>query len=481
MKLVLSTANARYKHCSFGLCRLRAELISHGFDVTMLEFTIQQSPFEIADTLLRHSPQVIGLGIYIWNVELLTRVARQIRLLRPDIILVGGGPELADELDTLPLFQILDYVIVGEGEAALTDLACRLRNGQPLDSKVIHGPVPELNDIASPYTTYTEEDIRNRIVYVESSRGCPYRCAFCLSSGEGPVRYFPLPQFLDDMLGLLQRGVRLFKFTDRTFNVNDQHAKAILEFFLKQYREGLQLHFEIMPDRLSPPLRKLMAAFPPEALHLEVGVQTVNTGTQRTIHRCQSMGKTLETLAFLRNETGALLHGDLIVGLPGDTLQDIAEGFDLLVNAKVHEIQVGLLKRLKGTPMAGTVGRELKFDPYPPYEVLQTPALDFSEIQQLKRFARYFDMVYNSGNFPESAALLWELSPSPFRLFYDLTHHIWTAEQRTHAIALSKLSEHLFTFLTVKQGLDPIYVKAHIERDFRRLPGRKDKLDLSLS
>ena len=479
MKLVLSTANARYKHCSFGLRRLGAELTSHGFDVTMAEFTIQQSPFEIADTLLRHFPQVIGFGIYIWNVELLTRVARQIRLLRPDIILVGGGPELADELDTLPLFQVLDYVIVGEGEAALTELACCLRNGQPWELKVIHGPLPELKAIASPYTTYTEEDIRNRIVYVESSRGCPYRCAFCLSSGEGPVRYFPLPQFLDDMLGLLQRGVRLFKFTDRTFNANDQHAKAVLEFFLKQYREGLQLHFEIMPDRLSPPLRALMAAFPPEALHLEVGVQTVNTATQRTIHRCQSMAKTLETLSFLRNETGALLHGDLIVGLPGDTIQDIAEGFDLLVNAKVHEIQVGLLKRLKGTPLAGTVGKELKFDPYPPYEVLQTPALAFSEIQHLKRFARYFDMVYNSGNFPESVALLWELSPSPFKVFNELTSHIWTVAQRTHGIALSKLSEHLYAFLTVVKGYEPNRVKACIEHDFRRVAGRKDKLDFS--
>lgn len=476
-KIVLTTANARYVHCAFGLRRLEAALLAEGYTPETREFTIQQSAFEIAESLIGMAPDVIGFGVYIWNVELLRRVIGLIRSVSPQMVMVVGGPEMAGDRGDSELSGTADFVIKGEGERALVDLLKHLESGSVPKERVITALPPALENLPSPYDLYTSEDIQNRIVYVESSRGCPCKCAFCLSAVEGKVRYFPLDGFFGSMNTLLEKGVRLFKFTDRTFNMDESRAVAILDFFLKRAPSGTQIHLEIMPDRLGNAVRERMAAFPPGALHLEVGVQSVSEEVQHRIKRHQHIGRTMETIDFLRRQTGAVLHADLIIGLPGDTVESLVDGFDALVRAGVHEIQVGLLKRLKGTPLAGDAGSGLVFDSYPPYEVLQTPAIPFEEIQQLKRFARYFDLYHNSRNFPESLNLLWELGPSPFRVFKDFAAGIWAEGGRTHAIPLVRLAEYLFDYLSRVNSRTRADIAGAIERDFRRLPGRLDKLD----
>lgn len=474
--IVLATANARYTHCAFGLKRLWCALGPLQESAEVMEFTIQQDPHEIAMTLLEMHPRIIGLGIYIWNVDLLTQVVGILRAVAPEVLLVLGGPEMVDSDENMRAVSVADYVLIGEGETAFAALAQQLLDGKRPAQKMIYATPPDLDTLPDPYTTYSEEDIRQRVIYVESSRGCPYRCAFCLSSLDKMVRYFPLEPFLDSMGNLLKRGVRRFKFADRTFNVDDVRVLAILDFFLLQPYPDIQLHFEIMPDRLSSAIVEKMTAFAPKGLHLELGVQSVSAETQRNIGRNQNIPKSMATIQALREKTGAALHADLIVGLPGDTRDTISQGFDMLVNAGIQEIQVGLLKRLKGTALAGTLGEGLVFDAQSPYEVLQTPTLFYAEIQWFKRFARYCNLYYNNGNFPATLPLLWETDDSPFIAFAALTDWVWQREHKTHQLPLVRLAAHLFGYLMKRECHAPSMLAQTIEADFRRLKGRRDKL-----
>ena len=472
--IVLATANARYSHCAFGLKRLWAALGDQRRHARVVEFTLRQEAREIADTLLAMKPRVLGFGVYIWNVELLTRVIRIIRDAAPDIFLVLGGPEMVDPADAASLEA--DYVIIGEGEHSFASLAARLLADAPPAKKIIEAAPPNLDTLPEPYDAYTDEDIRHRVIYVESARGCPYRCAFCLSARDEQVRYFPLEPFLASMNRLLQRGARRFKFTDRTFNIKEERVLAVLDFFLRQPYPDMQLHFEIMPDRVSAGMFEKMAMFSPNALHLEVGIQSVSAQTQRNINRNQDVEAAMETIRRLRNHTGATLHADLIVGLPGDTKDVIGRGFDMLVAAQAQEIQVGLLKRLKGTAIAGELGRNIRFDARPPYEVLETPTLTSHDIRQFKRFSRYFDLYYNKRNFSETLPLLWESADRPFTAFSALADYVWEREQKTHHLPLVRLAEHLYRHLVAQSVRSPAVLARAIEGDFRRLKGRRDKL-----
>lgn len=471
--IILSTANARYSHCAFGLKRLWSALGSMRDRARIVELTIQHGPYEIAETLLSANPSIMGLGMYIWNVDLLTRVIRIVKAVRPDIVVVVGGPEVMPEA---PVVECADYAVVGEGEIALAALTKELLAGRRPEERVLVAPPPNLELLPSPYDAYTDEDIRQRLLYVESSRGCPWRCAFCLSSRDARVRYFPLAPFLKDMERLLTRGARQFKFTDRTFNLDTSRVHEILHFFLEHSLPETRLHFEIMPDRLSEETIEKMAGFAPGQLHLEVGIQSVSEETQRIIGRRQDIEKSLETIHRLRRETGALLHADLIVGLPGDGPADIAAGFDALIAAGVHEIQIGLLKRLAGTPVADMHHTDMLFDPHAPYEVLKTPTLSFECIQTLKRMARYFDLYYNNGKFPTSLPLLWKGVSSPFKAFKAFSEFLWTREGRTHKLPLARLAENLHDYLVIQDADERISVADAVTHDFRSRKGRYDKL-----
>ena len=336
---------------------------------------------------------------------------------------------------------------------------------------------PGLDTLALPYDAYTDEDIAQRVVYVEASRGCPFRCEFCLSSLDTRVREFPLDPFFQAMERLINRGTRLFKFVDRTFNLRAGRVDAILDFFLEQWRDGMQLHFEILPDRLSERMIESMARFPAGGLHLEAGVQSFCQDALEAISRPQDLDLTEKNLRFLRGKTGALLHADLVAGLPGESWESFAAGFDRLLAINPHHIQVGILKRLKGAPIARHAEpHAMAFSQQPPYAVLQTDLIDFARMQRIKRFARYFDLYYNSENFPESLPLLWRTRDSAFDAFMALTDGLWAATQQTHQFSLARLAEHLNRFL-VESGIeDPRVIADTVKQDYHRLPGRKDKL-----
>lgn len=473
--IVLAALNAKYIHAAFGLRYLRANLGHLQPRAQLLEFDVKQKAIDIAEALLAQRPRIVGLGVYIWNAVLAAEVVSIVKRIRPEVVVILGGPEVSHEYDQQRVVQEADYTIAGEADLAFAELCRQLLNGQRPTSKIIPAALPDLNQLTLPYSFYQERDIRERIIYVEASRGCPFSCEFCLSSLDVPVRAFPLPAFLKAMQDLLDRGARHFKFVDRTFNLNVKTGRAILDFFYERYVPGLFLHFELIPDRLPETLREPISRFPAGALQFEIGIQTFNEEVAERIHRRQNYAQLDDNFRFLRHQTKAYLHADLIAGLPGETLESFAAGFDRLIALEPHEIQVGILKRLRGTPIVRhDVEWQMVYNPQPPYELLQNRCIDFEAMQRIRRFARIWNLVANSGNFVESTPKLWTGQKSAFGGFVAWCEWLQCQAGRTHAIALADLYEWIFSYLTSERMLAPTEVAQILWRDYQR-GGRNDK------
>jgi len=472
--IVLTTLNAKFIHAAFGLRYLFANLGDLQPRAAIAEFDINLRPLDIAEALLAREPKIIGFGVYIWNVEETTEVIAAIKRIRPEIKIILGGPEVSYETEGQGIVELADHVITGEADLKFAEVCRKLLGNNSQFPKIIAAELPEFSRLALPYDFFTEADIAHRIVYVEASRGCPFTCEFCLSSLDIPVRQVPLDKFFAAMQKLLDRGLKQFKFVDRTFNLNIATSRALLEFFLARHQPGMFYHFEMIPDRLPDELRAVIAKFPPGSLQFEVGVQTFNPEVGALISRRQNYERLADNFNFLRKETSVHIHADLIVGLPGETLESFATGFDRLIALGPQEIQIGILKRLRGTPIVRHDEEwRMVYNAHPPYEILQNRLIDFTLMQRLRRFARYWDLVGNSGNFVATAPLIWSNDASPFGNFLRFSDWLFAKIQRTDSIALARLMELLFEFLTRELALDAKLVAETFWRDCQRA-GRRD-------
>lgn len=467
--ILLATVNAKYIHASFGLRCLRANLGPLREASAIAEFTLDQRPLEIAERIVAQAPKILGLGVYIWNATVSLEVVALLKRIRPDLIVVLGGPEVSYETEEQEIARLADYVVTGEGDLSFASLCERLLRGERGEAKIVRSPVPELRELRLPYDEYTEEDIEHRLVYVEASRGCPFSCEFCLSSLDIPVRTFPLDAFLASQQRLLDRGVLHFKFVDRTFNLSPTVSRSILEFFLERLRPGLFLHFEMVPDRMPEALLELLGRFPAGSLQLEVGVQTFNRQAADAISRRQDYRKLEDNLRYLRSSTQAHVHADLIAGLPGEDEPSFARGFDRLLSLGPQEIQLGILKRLRGTHLSRHDGEwDMRYAPFPPYEILRNRLVDFATMQRLRRFAKVWDLVANSGNFVETSLMIWEGAPSAFRAFSDFVEWYHAKEGKHHSIALVRTMERVFQYLVEEKHADEIQTAKTLWRDYQR-------------
>jgi radical SAM superfamily enzyme YgiQ (UPF0313 family) len=495
-QIVLTTLNARYAHASFGLRYLMANLGDLSPRAQMLEFDIKQPIDVVADRLLQLEPAIVGIGVYIWNVTQTTALARELKRRRPELTIIVGGPEVSYETDGQPIAQLADHIITGEADLAFAAVCRKLLAGEEVP-KIVAADLPEFasaakprggaldllrdqdseagDTIALPYDLYDDADIAHRVIYVEASRGCPFKCEFCLSSLDVPVRNVPQAAFLAAMQRLLDRGVRRFKFVDRTFNLNLNVSRGILEFFRERLSPDLFLHFEMIPDRLPEALRQPIAQFPPGVLQFEVGIQTFNDDVSALISRRQDVARIVDNLTWLREHTGVHVHADLIVGLPGEDLASFGRGFDRLVALRPQEIQVGMLKRLRGTPIVRhTEPWGMVYDTDPPYEVRQTKLIDATEMTRMKRFARFWDLVANSGNFVETTPLVLHSGPSAFESFGALVDELYAAFGRAHAIPLQELAAAVMRYCVETLQLDRETVARTLWRDWQR-GGRGDR------
>jgi len=443
----------------------------------LCEFTIARKPQDVVDELLAtlgepvagtksDSTRIIGFGVYIWNVTQTCEVVRLLKAQRPGIKIVLGGPEVSHEVEQQDIVRLADHVITGWGDVSFPKLCRALLHGpQPL-MKIIAGEQPPLDQITLPYAEYADDDLAHRLLYVEASRGCPFKCEFCLSSLDKTAWAFDLDAFLAELYTLYQRGARNFKFVDRTFNLKIDASVRILQFFLDRITSDLFAHFEVIPDHLPDRLKDMIAKFPPGVLQFEVGIQSFNVDVQQRISRRQDNDKTSANLHWLVNESNAHLHTDLIFGLPGETLASFAQGFDRLHALKPHEIQLGILKRLRGTPIARhTAEFGMVYDDQPPYTVQQTAAVSASDMQRFTRLARYWDLVANSGRFTQTLALLLQ-GPSPFQAFLDFSDWLWQTIGATSRLTPEALVDALFDYLVMHLSLAVKEVRAALLADY---------------
>jgi radical SAM superfamily enzyme YgiQ (UPF0313 family) len=494
--ITLATINAKWIHPSLALRLLKANLGPLEDSCEIAEFALRQRPEEKRSAILAAGPRILGLSVSIWNhkqtLDLLKELDKAWK--EPGVpakpVIVLGGPEVSFLPGSAEIFTYADFVIRGEGEKAFAELCASLldtaeRAGlAAFSGKFIETEAADLSRIDPGYRLYTAEDLDRKLIYVEASRGCPFGCEFCLSSVETGVREYPLEEFLNNLDLLFKRCIpetsgeaprrtgplRTFKFLDRSFNVNIPRAIRIMEFFLSRLNAEttaetaapFQVHFEMVPGLFPEELKKVIARFPPGTLRLEIGLQTLNPETAALIKRpghgrASPVEQELETLRFLRSRTRAIVHADLIAGLPGEDLASFASGFDRLWAAltaepggdmpggpAAFEIQLGILKRLPGTPLVrrgGSYG--MVYAPEPPYEVIQTAALSRSELDRIKNFARFWELVVNRGAFADLLPQLLPPGRNVFDRFIELTDGLYRRFGRNWGIDRNELRTEL--------------------------------------
>ncbi len=476
--IVLCTLNAKYIHASLGLRYLLANMGELRAQTALREYTIARRPPELANELLAllgepqpGRAQVVGFGVYIWNVSQTCELVRLLKAARPALKVVLGGPEVSHEQDQQAIVALADHVITGWGDVSFPKLCHALLHGPAPLMKIIPGEQPPLDQIELPYTEYSDADLAHRVLYVEASRGCPYKCEFCLSSLDKTAWAFELDPFLAQLDQLYQRGARQFKFVDRTFNLKIEASARILQFFLDRLPPAPLapdqfVHFELIPDQLPDRLKALIAQFPPGVLQFEIGIQSFNPEVQQRISRRQDHAKTLANLDWLVTQSQAHLHTDLIFGLPGETLASFAQGFDTLYALHPHEIQLGLLKRLRGTPIARhTEAWGMVYAAEPPYAVQQTSVLSRDEVQRFVRLSRYWDLVANSGRFSRTLDLMLQ-GPSPFAAFLAWSDWLWQRSGQTSGLSPEQLVDHLFDYLAQQPEQGAHAVQAALLADY---------------
>lgn len=470
-KIVLTTLNARYIHSAIGLRYLLANLREFQEITEIQEYVITESIAEIAEKLLRANPDIIGIGAYIWNASEVSKLINLLKKISPETIIVLGGPEASHQ----PFrndFSGADYIIKGEGDNEFYLLCKKIGENHFPESKIIQAAPVDVSEINLPYKFYNDEDISNRVMYVEASRGCPFTCEFCLSSIDKTVRAFDIEKLFTEFEKLWEKGARKFKFIDRTFNLKIETANKILDYFLAKEPPYL-VHFEVIPEHFPEELKEKIKLFPPASIQFEIGIQTLNQDTAKNIKRNLNLQKIKENIHFLETETKAHLHVDLIIGLPGESIQSFAENLNSLTSITNSEIQLAVLKKLSGTEISRHDQKYgMIYSDTPPYDILQNNLISFSEMQKMKRFARFWDLTYNSGNFNRTVKLIWK-DTDVFSGFNKFALWLYDETLSTYQISLNRLSELLFKYLTEVRGNGKTETADIIVKDILKIQGRK--------
>ena len=444
-QIVLCTLNARFIHASLGLRYLYANLGELQPQAKLLEFIIKNTAQDIAEKILKYNPSIVGFGVYIWNTQQTESVIRLLKERRPELVIIIGGPEVSYEFEDQALYKLTDHLITGQADMSFKAVCEKVLAGNEKIPKLVKAAPFTLNSLQLPYRFYNQNDISNRVIYVEASRGCPFKCEFCLSSLDKTAYPFDIDLFLSEMDRLYNAGARVFKFVDRTFNLKIATSIKILEFFIERMSDDLFLHFELIPDNLPEQLKSMIGHFPQGQLQFEIGIQTFNTEVQSLISRRQNNEKAKQNLTWLKKNTLAHLHADLIFGLPGETLESFASSFNQLVELGPNEIQLGMLKRLRGTPISRhTDSHSLIFNNTAPYEIISTNLINANTVAQISRFSKFWDKIANSGRFKHCLRPL--LADDPFYNFLCLSEHLYVIFQRTHSIHVINLFDEVKTY-----------------------------------
>ena len=455
MRILLTAINAKYIHSNLAVYSLRAYAKNHGVEVDLAEYTINNQVEDILEQLYRRKPDVLFFSCYIWNIEYVKELAEEFHRLCPSVPIWVGGPEVSFETDAfLQENAAITGIMVGEGEETFLQL-CRYYKGvfqtkedkkqdvwlgacdnltrvelseiygivyRDNNGQICHTHPRQLLDMdALPFCYDDIQDLEHRIIYYESSRGCPFSCSYCLSSVDKQLRFRSLDLVLPELQFFIDKKVPQVKFVDRTFNCKHDHAMAIWRYLAEHDNGVTNFHFEISADLLSQEEIDLVATMRPGLIQFEIGVQTVNPKTIQEIHRSMNLEKLSKKVEQVRAGDNIHQHLDLIAGLPYEDFESFKHSFDVVYQMKPQQLQLGFLKVLKGSYIfhhAEEYG--LLYRKKPPYEVLATTWISYEEILKLKLVEEVLELHYNSGQFLTGLSLLEQVFDSPFELYQAL-------------------------------------------------------------
>ena len=470
MNVVLSTLNSKFIHSSLALRYLKAYGEAHGQAYDIVEYTINMPVLHILSDITEHDIDILGFACYIWNIEMTLHVVDMVKAVRPDIKIVLGGPEVsftADEL--LERCPNIDYIVQGEGEEAFHALVTALQLGNDGLNPVIPGvrgrrdgsilgsleavEVSDLSTIPFPYTEEDMEDLEHKIIYYESSRGCPFSCQYCLSGNKNTVRFFPQERTLEELQWFIDHGVKQVKFVDRTFNCAPHHHRPLMEF-MRDSDTDMNFHLEMEPELMTEWETNILCETPPGRIQIEVGVQSTHKKTLDAINRYNDWPYIQKSIRPIIQAGRTHVHMDLIVGLPHEDFNRFGQSFNDLFSLQPHALQIGFLKLLKGSGVRRM--REYKYvaDPLAPYEVLSTHVLPYDDVRFLKYFEDVFERFYNSERFRTTFGYIGQQlihgETDAFTYFCDMTR-AWLKEGN-HKVNLKDIDqiEFLYRFFLAK-------------------------------
>lgn len=434
MKILLTALNSKFVHSNLAVRYLKAFTKDMNYECVIREFSINDREEKILEEIIKERPNVVAFSTYIWNIEMIKRLSNLIKLVDESIEIIYGGPEVSYDSQNILKELNGEYIIEGEGEKTYREFV-EFKLGER-DVQSIRGlyykvngevysngkrPLMNMNEIIFPYEE--NENLDNKIVYYEASRGCPFNCKYCLSSTVHGVRFLDVDRVKEELQYFIDKEVRLVKFVDRTFNCNHKFTMAIWEFLINQ-ETNTQFHFEISADILKEDELELLRKAPKDKFQFEVGVQTTNDEVLNKINRFVNFSDIKEKVDELLKIRNIKQHLDLIAGLPGEDYNSFKKSFNDVYSIAPEEIQLGFLKLLRGSSMREEAEEYgMKYSPYPPYEILKTNDISYEELIKLKKVEEMVDKYYNSQKFNNIIKYFVNKFDTPFDFYYELGNY----------------------------------------------------------
>lgn len=432
MKILLTAINSKFIHSNLAVRYLKAFTKDMDYTCKIKEFSINDRDEKILEEIIQEKPDVVAFSTYIWNIEMIGRLSNLIKLVDDKIEILYGGPEVSYDSQNILSELNGDYIIEGEGEKTYREFVeykIGLRNIESIrglyfknNSEVFSNgkrPLMNMNDVIFPYEQ--DENLDNKIVYYEASRGCPFNCKYCLSSTTHGVRFLDIDRVKKELQFFINKEVKLVKFVDRTFNCNHKFAMAIWEFLINQDTKT-QFHFEISADILKKEELELLRKAPKDRFQFEVGVQTTNDDVLTRINRFVNFSDIKEKVLELLSIRNIKQHLDLIAGLPDEDFYSFKKSFNDVYSIKPEEVQLGFLKLLRGSSMREeALEYGMVYSPYPPYEILKTNTISYDEMLKLKKIEEMVDKYYNSQKFNNILKYLVVKFDTPFDFYQSLS------------------------------------------------------------
>ncbi|WP_045515497.1 B12-binding domain-containing radical SAM protein [Neobacillus niacini] len=483
MNVICSTLNAKYIHTNLAIRYLKA-FAAPEFNIQLKEYTIKDPVMNIVSDLYQQKPKVIGFSCYIWNIEETIKVVNMIKKIDPSIQIVFGGPEVTyDVVEWMEKVSSIDFIVIGEGEYTFKQLLSEL-NGER-NYKNVHGiayrendqvkVTPQMNkldlkELPSPYRFPEDIDhLGKRVTYIETSRGCPFSCQFCLSSIEVGVRYFDREKIKDDIRYLMANGAKTIKFVDRTFNISRSYAMEMFRFLIDEHLPGTVFQFEITADIMRPEVIEFLNNEAPQGLfRFEIGVQSTNDYTNELVMRKQNFAKLTRTVTMVKDGGKIDQHLDLIAGLPEEDYSSFRKTFNDVFELRPEELQLGFLKMLRGTGLRlRAAEHEYVYMDHSPYEILGNNVLPFDDILRIKQVEDVLEKYWNDHRMNHTIEyLVTKVFPSPFDFFQEFGAY-WD-EQGWSRIGhqLEDLFRRLFSFLEYRSVRDLDIIAGLMKYDY---------------